>query len=766
MKKIISFLLFSVLIAAGTGYSQSKTDASMKSPDTVFPKENAEISGNSLTVSGAFMQVKDKPALKGVFIAIDKPSDAKQAAGAGKWKITYDGLSAGKHILYIYSEDVTGARSAVKEMAVTINPSIADKSAPVVKFTLEGTNVRIPYDTFMLSGTADDGVVDASGIKEVKYSIDNGEWKSADGASVWEFKLEALENGDHTVQVKAIDGAGNEGAPVLLTIRIDVPQQWYRLISVAGMLVLLGIAFLMSNNRKAIKLKTVLWGVGLQLLFALIILGSGIISFIGMFIFTFMILFYIFEKDMQNIKLNPFLFALIILFGGAAAVTLFYFGETLGNLHITTYILIAVFVFYIVSLLAKKGVWARNAFVAVVILTVAVLWARGISGQQLMAFLSDKVSGFLSLTWKGTEFLLGEQLVDMMRKANMFVFLVNVIPTIIFFSAFMSMLYYLGIIQIVISAMGKFMMWNMGTSGAETLSCSANIFVGQTESPFLIKPFLADMTKSELNAVMIGGFATIAGGVLAAYIGLGVPAQHLIAASVMSAPAALVIAKIIHPETETSMTAGDAEMPDIKVGDNIVEAVTAGTTDGLKLAANVAAMLLSFIAILAFVDVLLGWGDKLFDGIIFGGKLGPDGGYAGIFPMSMKELFGFVFRPLAFVMGVPWEDSAAVGNMLGLKITINEFIAYITLGDHISANNMLAAGTLASGVQVISQKAVIISTYAFCGFANFSSIGIQIGGISALSPERRSDLASLGFKAMIGGALASWMTATIAGMLL
>lgn len=766
MKKIISLLVFGVIMLTGNGYSQSKTDTAIKAPDVVFPKENAEIAGNSLTVSGEYIHVKDKPALKGIFASIDKSADVKPVSGAGKWKITFDGLSAGKHVVSVYAEDVTGALSEKKEMVVTINPSLADKAAPAVKFTLDGTNVRIPYDTFMLSGTADDGLLDTSGVKEVRYSVDNGEWKIAGGASVWEFKLEGMSNGEHAISVKAIDAAGNEGVPAVLTVRIDVPLAWYRILSVGGMLVLLGIAFLMSNNRKAIKLKTVLWGIALQLLFAIIILGDGLLSFIGMFIFTFMILFYIFEKDMKNIKMNPVLFALIILLGGAAAVVGFYFVEKIGSLHIATYILIAVLVFYIVMLLAKKGEWARNAFVGVVILTVAVLWARGISGQQLMAFLSDKVSGFLSLTWKGTEFLLGSQVIEIMRQNNIYVFIVSVIPTIIFFSAFMSMMYYLGIIQVVISAMGKFMMWNMGTSGAETLSCSANIFVGQTEAPFLIKPFLADMTKSELNAVMIGGFATIAGGVLAAYIGLGVPAQHLIAASVMSAPAALVIAKIIHPETETSMTAGDAEMPDIKVGDNVVEAIAAGTTDGLKLAANVAAMLLSFIAILAFLDVLLGWGDKLVDGMILGGKLGPDGGYSGIFPMSMKQLFGFVFRPLAFVMGVPWDDSTAVGNMLGLKISINEFIAYITLGDHIAANNMLAAGTLKTGAMVISQKAVIISTYAFCGFANFSSIGIQIGGISALSPERRSDLASLGLKAMIGGALASWMTATIAGMLL
>ena len=504
----------------------------------------------------------------------------------------------------------------------------------------------------------------------------------------------------------------------------------------------------------------------LQFLFATIVLGTGLLSFIGIFVFTYMVLFYIFEKDMQNIKMNKILFAVLILLGAAAIIVGFYFVEKIGNLHIASYILIGVLVFYIVSLIAKKGVWARNGFVALLLIGVAVLWARDISGRQIMEIASDKITAFLSLTWKGTEFLLGTQVVDLMRKNNIYVFLVSVIPTIIFFSAFMSMLYYLGIIQLVIASMGKFMMWNMGTSGAETLSCSANIFVGQTESPFMIKPFLADMTKSELNAVMIGGFATIAGGVLAAYIGMGVPATHLIAASVMSAPAALVIAKIIRPETEHSVTAGDAEMPEIKVGDNIIDAVANGTTDGLKLAVNVAAMLLTFIAILAFVDVLIGWGDKLIDGMILGGVLGPDGGHAGIFPMSLKELFGFIFRPLAFIMGVPWADSGHVGNMLGLKITVNEFIAYLTLGDHINANKAVIAGTLTTGAMLISQKAVIISTYAFCGFANFSSIGIQIGGISALAPQRRGDLASLGLKAMFGGALASWMTAAIAGILL
>jgi CNT family concentrative nucleoside transporter len=271
------------------------------------------------------------------------------------------------------------------------------------------------------------------------------------------------------------------------------------------------------------------------------------------------------------------------------------------------------------------------------------------------------------------------------------------------------------------------------------------------------------MTRSELLTIMVGGYATIAGGVLAGYISMGIPAGHLIAASVMSAPAALVVGKIIYPETEHSKTAGDVKMPDIDVGGNVIEAASNGILDGLKLAMNVGAMLIGFIALIAVIDSAMNWLDSLIDGRLMDGEYvaytfqtiwSPiKGEYAGFFPGSLQTLFGTVLRPLAWAMGVPWADAALVGNLLGIKISLNEFVSYGALGAYIQEG-------------VMSERALIISTYALCGFANFSSIGIQIGGISAVAPRRKSDLAQIGLKAMFGGAIASWLTATIAGLLL
>jgi CNT family concentrative nucleoside transporter len=384
-------------------------------------------------------------------------------------------------------------------------------------------------------------------------------------------------------------------------------------------------------------------------------------------------------------------------------------------------------------------------------LGIILLWWK--PGVQAFQWLSKKVYGFLMLSQVGVDFLFGE----LGKPDNYAVYgtqiALIIASTIIFFSAFMAILYYLGVMQRIIEAMAKFMRWAMRTSGAESLSCSANIFVGQTEAPLLIRPFLDEMTRSELHAIMVGGFATIAGGVLASYMSLGVPAPHLIAASVMSAPAALVMAKIIFPETERSKTAGDARIPKVKLYDNALDAAARGTTDGLKLAANVLAMLISFLALLAFVDVILGWFDKLVDGWIIQGEFIEGSGYSGIFPGNLRILFGTIFSPLAFLMGVPWAEAGTVGNLLGIKITANEFVAYLKL------SQLVTDGAL-------SERSITIATYALCGFANFGSIGIQLGGIGSLAPGRRSELAKVGLRAMFGGALASWMTATIAGMLI
>ena len=310
------------------------------------------------------------------------------------------------------------------------------------------------------------------------------------------------------------------------------------------------------------------------------------------------------------------------------------------------------------------------------------------------------------------------------------VFIIHVLPTIIFFSSLMALLYHVGVMQRIITGVAWVMRRTMGTSGSESLSCAANIFVGQTEAPFVIRPYLPTMTRSEIMAVMVGGFATVAGGVMAAYVRFGIDAGHLLAASVMSAPAALVVAKIMYPETEESATQGTVTLSVPREYANVLDAAAGGASVGLKLAANVGAMLLAFIALVAMVNYGLGW-----------------------VGLSLQMIFGWVFSPIAWVMGVPWSEAHVFGNLLGTKIAVNEFMGYIGLADAVRD------GTL-------SPRSVVIATYALCGFANFSSIAIQIGGIGTIAPERRSDVAALGLRAMFGGALASWLTATIAGVLI
>jgi len=310
------------------------------------------------------------------------------------------------------------------------------------------------------------------------------------------------------------------------------------------------------------------------------------------------------------------------------------------------------------------------------------------------------------------------------------VFVIHILPTIIFFSSLMALLYHLGIMQVVIRGMAWVMRKTMGTSGSESFSCAANIFVGQTEAPLVIRPYLPTMTRSELMAVMIGGFATVAGGVMAAYVRFGIDAGHLLAASVMSAPAALVVAKIMFPETEDSPTRGTVTLTVEREYANVLDAAAGGAGVGLKLAANIGAMLLAFIALVAMLNYGLGFAH-----------------------LTLQQILGWIFSPVAWLMGVPWKECSTFGNLLGTKIAVNEFLGYIEL-------------VKAQDAGLLSHRSVIIATYALCGFANFSSIAIQIGGIGTLVPGRRSDVAALGLKAMFGGALASWLTATIAGVLI
>jgi CNT family concentrative nucleoside transporter len=321
-------------------------------------------------------------------------------------------------------------------------------------------------------------------------------------------------------------------------------------------------------------------------------------------------------------------------------------------------------------------------------------------------------------------------------------FAFNVLPTIIFFSALMSVLYYLNIMQLVVKGIAWVMQKTLRTSGAETLSASGNIFLGQTEAPLLIKPFVPTMTRSELNTVMVGGFATVAGGVLAAYVGMlrgHFPdiAGHLLAASVMNAPAGLYLSKILMPETETPVTQGSLRMEVDKPGANVIEAAAAGAGQGMQLALNVGAMLMAFVALVALVNYLLGW---------VGGFVGQEG-------LTLQLLLGQVLRPIAWVMGVPWSETAYVGGLVGIKVVLNEFVAYAQFGSDLAGNVAL------------SPRSAVILTYALLGFANFSSIAIQIGGIGGLAPERRSEIARYGLRAMIAGNLAAFSSASIAGML-
>ena len=355
-------------------------------------------------------------------------------------------------------------------------------------------------------------------------------------------------------------------------------------------------------------------------------------------------------------------------------------------------------------------------------------------GKPIFGFFDKAINKLISFSDAGGDFLFKSFVPDVGFHVGLINFAFRALPTIIFFSSLMTLLYHVGIIQVIVKWIARIMQKTMGTSGSETLSVSANIFVGQTEAPIMVRPFIHNMTQSELMAVMTGGFATVAGGVLALYVTMlnDIPgiAGHLLAASVMSAPAALVIAKIIYPEIEPSETDGDLKVNIEKTSSNAMEALGSGATDGLKLAANVAAMLIAFVSIVAMINYLL----------YFAGT-------------SLESIFGAIFKPLAWSMGIPWDEAGSMGMLMGKKIVLTELIAYKDL------QSLIVAGE-------ISDRTAIISSYALCGFANFASIGIQLGGLGGMAPDRKKDLAALVTKAMIGGALASWLTATIAGILI
>lgn len=325
----------------------------------------------------------------------------------------------------------------------------------------------------------------------------------------------------------------------------------------------------------------------------------------------------------------------------------------------------------------------------------------------------------------------------------------------------MAIFYYYGLMQAAIGSLSKFMRWTMGTGGAETMACAANTFVGQTEAPLFIRPYVKDLTNSELHTVMLGGFATVAAGVIPGYVALGIRAEYLIAACLMAAPASLMVGKIILPETGHPRDFGNIKLEKENRVDNLLQAISNGILTGLKLAVNVGAMLIGFIALIALLDILLCSLDFLIDGKLLGAPyrkylnagLSPvNGEYSGFFPGSMKTFFGTILRPLVWLMGVSWHDSGNVGNLVGVKLSVNEFVAYGDLAVSIRENTL-------------DEKSATIATYALCGFANFTSIGIQAGGIAAIAPDRKADFARLALKAMFGGAIVSCISAAIAGLL-
>ena len=407
-----------------------------------------------------------------------------------------------------------------------------------------------------------------------------------------------------------------------------------RFVGVLGMGVLLGLAYLFSTARHAIKLKTILWGLGLQLAFGIFVLKFGL-------------------------------------------------------------------------------------------------------GRILFQKLGDAVNKLLSFAFAGSEFVFGG--LGIHGSSFGFIFAFQVLPTIIFIAAVFALLYHIGVMQFFIRAFAWVMTRVMGASGAESLDIAASIFMGQTEAPLTIRPFLNKLTKSELMCVMTCGMAHVSGGIMAAYIASGVEAKHLLTAVIMTAPGTLLMAKMLVPETEQPLTAGRVQMPEMEKEANFLGAISRGTLDGLQLAINVAAMLISFIALLALVDFLIaGAHNRLaFHHIPW-------------FPNSLEQFFGWIFAPIAWLIGIPWKDAGAIGNLLGTRMTINEVVAFVKLGQL---------------KESLDSRSFTIATFALCGFANFSSIGIQIGGIGALAPEQRGQLAKFGIRAMLAGTMANLMSACIVGIL-
>lgn len=405
-------------------------------------------------------------------------------------------------------------------------------------------------------------------------------------------------------------------------------------------------------------------------------------------------------------------------------------------------IVVIIFLVWLMSENKKKFPWRIVLWGIVLQFSLGFVVLNFPAGIEFFKWFGDQVAIFLNYSNKAAEFLFGNVINPEYSSTFGFQFAVIVSVTIVFFSSFVSILYHFGIMQKVVQGMAWVMMKTMGTSGIESLSGSANVFMGQTEAPLLIRHYIPSATRSEINAIMVCGFATIAGGVMAAFVQMGISATVLITASLISVPGGLYLAKIAIPPMEGTKTFEDLKNVDIPKSESALVAITNGAADGLKLALNIMAMLIAFIALIAVLDAFLNFTSTQLS-------------YVGInfMPNSLREFLGWVFQPFAYLVGIPAEEAKAFGSLVGTKVSINEFIAYADL------SAMMKSGA-------ISERTAKLAAFALCGFANFSSIAIQIGGIGAMAPERRSEIAQLGVRAMIIGALTNLLTATIAGILL
>ncbi len=538
------------------------------------------------------------------------------------------------------------------------------------------------------------------------------------------------------------------------------------LIGIPGLILLLGASWALSYHPRRVRLRPILWGVALQLMLGLTVLRDDGWSFVGMSLIGMLVVAYIADRGRHGLRLGTRGTAL-----GVAAAAALGGALTLLPAPVLAWTAVGLIAFLAVSRrLPLAAGWGSLAGGLLVIDGIAWLFVARIAGRELFARIGIGVTELLTLADYGSRFLFGNLVDESLYFPSPdagwpgfgYLFAFKLLPVIVFFGGLMAVLYHLGIMQRTIESLSRFLRWTIGTSGAETLCCSANIFIGQTEAPLLIRPYVERTTSSELLTLMVAGFATLSGGSIAAYAAMGIPADHLIAASVMSAPAALLIAKIIYPELGHPETAGDVALPRVDSGANVIEAATSGIGDGLKLAVNVGAMLIGFIALIAVVDSALNALDAWIDGRLLGGAevvyaasgLSPAvAEFEGVVPGSLQALFGLVLQPLARVLGIPAAEAATVGSLIGLKLSLNEFVAYTVLRQH------MAEGLL-------SERSIALATYALCGFANFGSVGIQIGGFGALAPGRRAELSRFSIKAMLGGAIASFTTAAIASLFL